>query len=382
MSSKRQRRTDELRLISHLIKVPGAEPGTLVADPDASASQISIIAFSPESFVERQIKDPAEIREYIGKWPVVWVNVDGLGDVSAVGKIGEIFNLHKLALEDVTTPHQRAKFEVYDGFVFLIAKMLVDRERLDTEQVSTFIGDGFVVTFQEQPGGDSFEPVRHRIRNGHGRVRSAGADYLAYSLLDSVIDHYYPVLERFGTKLDDVEDRVTARIDPKTVPALHAVRRDLLTLRRAIWPLRDAINSLLRDASPIIKSETRVFVRDCYDHVVIIIDLIETYRELGSSLMDVYLSSSSNRMNEVMKVLTIISTIFMPPTFIAGIYGMNFNPEVSPFNMPELGWRFGYVYALTLMAVLFLVTLSIFLSKGWLGGLPSRTSLDETSTDN
>lgn len=376
--SKHGHRHRKRRESSYRHSQPGSEPGMLVADPAAPAAEITVFAFNPETVVERTVSDLADIENLKGKWPVLWINVDGTRDVTVVSKVGELFGLHKLALEDVVSNHQRAKVEEYDGYIFVVARMLIEGERLETEQLSLFLGESFVVSFQECAGGDPFSPVRDRIRKGHGRLRSAGADYLAYALIDSVIDHYYPVLEEYGERLDELETQVATRLEPGTVNVLHGIKRDLLTLRRAIWPLRDAINSLLRDGSALVSAETRVFIRDCYDHVVSIIDLIETYRELGSSLMDVYLSSVSNRMNEVMKVLTIISTIFLPATLIAGIYGMNFSPQRSPLNMPELDWYYGYPYALALMVVLTIVTLSMFRVKGWLGGAAAKAAAERS----
>jgi magnesium transporter len=360
---------------------PGAEPGTLIDNPLSRSCELELFVYNPETIVEKKIDDVAQIEEIWDRQSVLWVNLDGAEDATVVRKIGELFGFHKLALEDVLSGRQRAKVEEYEGFLFIIAKMLMNGAELETEQLSMFVGQNFVVTFQECPGGDPFDLVRDRIRKKtHSKIRSAGADYLAYALLDAVIDHYYPCLEEYGEILDELEVRVTSGLDSKTVNELHSIKRDLLTLRRAVWPLRDAVNTLLRDESAYVSKETRVYLRDCYDHVVVIIDWIETYRELGSSLTEVYLSSSSNRMNAIMKVLTIISTIFLPATLIAGIYGMNFSPERSPLNMPELNWYYGYIYALALMAVLTVVTLSLFGAKGWLGNFGFKASEDRTSS--
>lgn len=356
---------------------PGSEPGTLIEQPDTPPSSITAIAYDASTMVERTMPGVDAIGELSGKYPVLWVNVDGIRDVSTIARVGEFFGLHRLALEDVAGNHQRAKVEEYDGHIFLVARMLMEHDRLETEQLSLFLGTNFVVTFQENMEGDPFDAVRERIRKAHGRLRACGADYLAYALLDSVIDHYYPVLDDYAERLDDLEARMGTRLEQGMVGELHKTKRDLLTLRRAIWPLRDAINALLRDGSTLISQETRVFLRDCYDHVVSIIDLIETYRDLGSSLTEVYLSTVSNRMNEVMKVLTIISTIFLPASLIAGIYGMNFNHGKSPVNMPELDWYYGYPYALALMAALTIITLSVFKLRGWMGGSPAKDSSDD-----
>lgn len=360
---------------------PGAEPGTLIDDPFSVSSELELFVYNSETVVEKKLVDLAQLDQLWDKQSVLWINVDGAEDASMIRSIGERFGFHKLALEDVLSMRQRAKVEEYDGFLFVIAKMLMDSDVLETEQLAMFIGPNYVVTFQECRGGDPFDLVRDRIRKKtHSKIRNAGADYLAYALLDAVIDYYYPCLEEYGERLDELETRVTSGLDPKIVSELHSIKRDLLTLRRAVWPLRDAVNTLLRDESIYVSKETRVYLRDCYDHVVVTIDWIETYRELGSSLTDVYLSSSSNRMNAIMKVLTIISTIFLPATLIAGIYGMNFNPDRSPLNMPELNWYYGYIYALALMAVLTVITLSLFGAKGWLGSFGAKQAEERNAS--
>ena len=238
------------------------------------------------------------------------------------------------------------------------------------EQFSLFLGPNFVLTFDEQPG-DCFDPVRERVRRKHGRVREAGADYLAYALLDTIVDCYFPLLERYGEQLEDLEETIISQPNHTVVAAIHDIKRDLLSLRRAIWPQRETFNTLLRDKTPLLTDETRLHLRDCYDHTVQLIDLIETYRELGADLMDIYLSSVSNRTNETMRVLTVIATIFIPLTFIAGVYGMNFNAGTSPWNMPELGWYWGYPLVLGLMAMVAAGQLFFFWRKGWLA-LPLR----------
>lgn len=350
---------------------PGSPPGTLIALPDSQHPVISLIAYSEEKFVKVEISDPEEIRSYVGKWPVIWVNVEGLGSTETVQSVGDIFDIHHLALEDVINVHERAKLEEYDDRIFLIMQMTEIIDRVEIEQLSIFAGKGFVVTFQEGPI-DVLDPARERIERGQGRIRRSGSDYLLYSLVDAVIDGYFPILEKFGEILDELEDEIIERPTRKTVARLHAAKRDLLTLRRAIWPLREAINSLIRDEDTYFSSETRLHLRDCYDHTVRIIDFIETYRELAADLMDVYLSSLSNRMSEVMKVLTIITTLFVPPTLIAGIYGMNFNTEISSYNMPELNWIYGYPFSLTLMAVVSVSVIGLLWYKGWLGALGKR----------
>lgn len=343
----------------HRHSPPGAPPGTLAVDPLAPRTAIRVMAFNDHEYIEVSVAEPSELPDLIGRFPVTWVDVDGLGDAERLRAIAKQFSIHPLALEDVVNVHQRAKVEEYFGHDFIVSRMVSYDDRLQTEQLSLFLGDGFVLTFQERPG-DSLDPVRDRIRTGRGKVRASGADYLAYALLDAALDGYFPVLERFSDRIGELEDEVVERPSEATVQRIYEVRRDLLTLRRAIWPLREAVNQLIREPEGPFTAETRLYLRDAYDHTIQIIDLVETYRELAASLVDIYLSSASNRMNEVMKVLTIISTIFIPLTFIAGIYGMNFQ------HMPELEWRYGYGLCLAFMAVTALFLIRFFYRKGWL----------------
>jgi magnesium transporter len=346
---------------------PGTPPGMLVVDPSSPKPMIKVIAYGSDGCVENTIHDTAAVREYLDRWRVTWINVDGLGDVQTIARLADILDLHRLAVEDTVNTHQRAKVEHYPNHLFIVVHMATYDSSLETEQLSLFLGKNFVVTFQEGRPGDPFNLVRERIRDAVGHLRQAGADYLAYSLIDAVIDGYFPVLEMTGERLENTEDEILTRPTGRTASQVHQIKRELMTLRRTIWPLREAMNSLLRDPSPLVTDETRLYLRDCYDHTVRIIDFIETYRELGSDLMDLYLSSVSQRMTEVMKVLTIIATIFIPLTFISSIYGMNFHTERSPWNMPELTWYLGYPFALILMAAMAFGMLYYFRRKGWLG---------------
>lgn len=363
--SKRRRSKRKAR-ITHL--PPGSAPGTLIPAPDAVQSNLDVMAYGPDGFVEEKLTDADDVRQYIGKWPVVWLNVEGLGSADVVKQIGEIFNIHHLALEDTFNVHERAKIERYGDELFLVMRMMEVKEHLESEQLSVYSGKHFVVTFQEGPI-DTLDPARERIRKAQGRIRQQGSDYLLYSIIDSVLDNYFPILETYAETLDKLEDDVISKPSSEVVGNVHLVKRELLALRRAVWPLREAINVLIRDTEVTFSEETRIHLRDCYDHAVRIIDFIETYRELAADLMDVYLSSLSNRMNEVMKVLTIITTLFVPPTLIAGIYGMNFNTEISRYNMPELNWYYGYPFALFLMFALTLGVIALLWYKGWLGVL-------------
>lgn len=352
----------------HLLVAPEPAPGVLVPPPEAHATTLRVMAYGPDSFVEETVHDVEHLGALARQWPVTWINVDGLRDIQLIERVGAIFGLHRLAVEDAVHVHQRAKVEQYPTHLFIVARMSHWNGQLETEQVSLFLGEGFVISCQEGLPGDAFDPVRERIRKGTGLMRFSGADYLTYALLDGVIDGYFPLLEELGERLEQLEDEILASPRPAAVARLHAMKRDLLTLRRAVWPLREATSSLMRDANRLIGDETRVHLRDCYDHTVRIIDFIETDRELSSDLMDLYLSSINQRMTEVMKVLTIIATVFIPLTFISSIYGMNFDTSRSPWNMPELEWYFGYPFALALMGATALGLVAYFRWKGWLGG--------------
>lgn len=350
---------------------PGSQPGTLIADPGAETPSVSVMAFGPERFEEIVGATLADIDRLRAAFPVLWLNVDGLADVGLIAEIGEKFGLHKLALEDVIHVDQRAKVEQYADVLYIVMREVEELHgQVETDQISFFLGKDFLVSFQEHHG-DCFGQIRDRIRRAKGRIRSCGPDYLAYAMIDAVVDSYFPVLEAVGEKLEELEEAAVENTGQGIVRSIHEVKRELMVLRRAVWPAREAVAALIRDTSPAIAPETRLYFRDCYDHLVQLIDMLENYRELGSDLMDIYLSSNSNRLNEVMKVLTVITTIFMPLTFIAGVYGMNFDTS-KPANMPELHWRYGYVFALGLMGVIGLVMVVLFRRRGWLGGGGAR----------
>lgn len=337
---------------------PGTAPGTLVALDGASPAQISLFAYGPDGIQEQPKASVSDIRARLGKFPVLWVNVDGLADIPLLKEIGEIFGIHPLALEDVVNVYQRSKIEEYDDHRFIVTRMAQGMETgLDIEQVSLFLGENYVLTFQERTG-DCLDPVRQRLRHGKGRIRGAGADYLAYAVLDTIVDGYFPVLEKFGDRVDGLEERIFLSPANDLIHKIHEAKHDLLQLRRAVWPQRDMVSTLSHDE--FVSEENRFYFRDCQDHVIQVVDILESQRERLSGLTDLYLSSVSNRMNEVMKVLTIIATIFMPLSFIAGVYGMNFD------NMPELHWRFGYFYALGLMFFCAVLFVFYFFRKGWL----------------
>jgi len=342
----------------------GAPPGTLIPDPNSVAPTISLFGYDQDRLIEKSFSAVDEITEADCAHKVTWVNVDGLADILTIQRLGERFGLHSLALEDVVNVHQRPKVEEFDDHLFIVTRAFNEQHHSVAEQVSVFLGKDFVLTFQERPGG-AFDPVRDQLRRANGRIREFAADYLTYVLLDAVTDGFFPALETTGESIAHLEDRVVMRVDARAMSDIHDMKRDLLDLRRAIWPQREMFNALIRSETGFIASETKIYLRDCYDHTIQLIDMVETYREIASGLVDIYLSSLSNRMNEIMKLLTMIATIFIPLGFIAGLYGMNFDRSF-PWNMPELGWRYGYLMALGLMIAVAVSLLVYFKRKGWL----------------
>ncbi len=343
----------------------GGMPGFIESEPDSSPPEIRVIQYGPDFFSDTTVESPAAIPPLLRQSAVTWVNVDGLGDAETIQKVAEIFQLHVLAIEDVVNIHQRAKVESYQDHLFLVVRMPEIDHQLHYEQVSLFIGKDYLLTFLEDPG-DCWDAVRERLKKSRGRIRSLGPDYLAYSLVDAALDAYFPVLEAIGERVDSLEEHVITRADSTLISEIHKVRRDLLLLRRILWPHREAVNALIRDDHPLITHETQVYFRDCYDHTVQLIEVSEMYREMCTDVRDFHYSQISTRMNEVMKILTIISTLFIPLTFIAGIYGMNFDPAYSPWNMPELRWYFGYPFSLGLMVITVVGLMAFLWRKGWL----------------
>jgi magnesium transporter len=341
-------------------------PGTITVDPTAPKPSIQVIAYGPDKFLHQPITDLDDLRKYLHHYPVTWVNVDGLGDADTIRTIGEIFSLHRLALEDVAHVRQRPKADRFPDHIYIVARM-IDRQngRLGTEQLSMFLGRDFVITFQERPG-DCLDVIRQRLRESAGRAREYGPDSLVSSILDAVVDEYFPVVETLGDCLEELEDDVLGNPGPALASSVHEIKRDLLVLRRAMWPQREALSVLERADTDLIKPGTRFYLRDCYDHTFQILDLIEVYRELSSGLTEMYMTSVSYRLNQVMKVLTIIATIFIPLTFIVGIYGMNFDPDSSPWNMPELRARYGYPIVMGIMGLIGADMMVYFWRKGWL----------------
>jgi magnesium transporter len=365
---------EEEDLFDYYYENQGSAPGTLYIEKDASPTTIDLIDYSPTNLTSAQLSKPEECAPYLDTESVSWVDVLGLGSEDVLKRLGKVFGLHPLVLEDVVNVPQRPKVEDYEDHLVLIAQMVMLKPRGQgfwIEQVSFVLGKHYLLTVQEEPERDCFGSVRDRIRASKGSVRKSGPDYLAYTLLDAVIDGFFPVLEAYGERIEDLEEEVVIHPTRRTLQKIYRVRRELLALRRAIWPQRDAINTLIRGGSDLISPEVQIYLRDCYDHAVQVMDMVETYRELASGLMDVYLSAVGNKMNEIMKLLTVISSIFIPLTFIAGVYGMNFNTEKSPFNMPELSWYWGYPLCLALMAAIAGGLVYFFWRRGWFDNFSS-----------
>ena len=346
------------------VKKTGLPPGTLihVGEKRAEKVKITVIDYDELHFEEKRVERIEECYPFKDKPTVTWINVDGIHDVDVIEKLGRNYAIHPLLLEDILNTEQRPKIEDFDDYLFVVLKMLSyddERSEIDIEQVSLVLGPNYVISFQERVG-DVFDPVRERIRNAKGRIRKMGADYLAYALLDSIVDSYFIILEKIGDKIEGLEEYLISKPDAKTLQTIHILKREMISLRRSIWPLREVISGISRKESSLIKEATEIFLRDVYDHTIQVIDTIENFRDMVSGMLDIYLSSLSNRMNEVMKVLTIFASIFIPLTFVAGIYGMNFA------HMPELGWKWGYFSALAVMACIGIAMLVYFKRKHWL----------------
>jgi magnesium transporter len=355
-------------LFDYSYEKPGSIPGTLNIEEDAEIPQIVLIDYSSNGANKMSNLTPEACAEHLNTKSVSWVDVKGLGSENILQRLGKVFDLHPLVLEDIVNVPQRPKVEDYPQQLVIITQMVVPKPSGSgfwLEQVSLVVGQNYLLTVQEKPEKDCFLPVRRRIKFNKGSIRDMGADYLAYALWDAIIDGFFPILEIYGEKIEDLEDKVIFNPSNNSLAEIYQIKRELLALRRAIWPQRNALNTLIRDGNSVIDPNILIFLRDCYDHTVQIIDIIETYRELAASLTDIYLSSISNKMNEVMKLLTVISSIFIPLTFIAGIYGMNFNSSVSPLNMPELDWYWGYPLCWTLMLATAASLVYFFWRRGW-----------------
>jgi len=342
----------------------GLAPGTLVHVGEKKAEKVVIRAwvYNSEKLIEKELKTVEECQALKGQPGMnLWINVDGLDQIGIIEKLGSYFGVHPLTLEDVLNTGQRPKMEDYDSYIYAVLKMMIldeKRKEIIIDQVSIIFGSNYILSFQERER-DVFNPIRDRLKNPASRLRKNGVDLLAYSLMDAVVDNYFLILEHVGEEIENLEEELIVDPVPETLKAIQKHKRDMITLRRSVWPLRELINSLQRTESELINETTQLYLRDVYDHTIQVIDSIEAFRDILSSMVDVYLSSLSNRMNDVMKVLTIIATIFIPLTFIAGVYGMNFE------YMPELEWRWGYPAVMLGMAMVGISMVLYFKKRRW-----------------
>lgn len=345
---------------------PGTPPGTLrSADGESGPSRVVLASYTAAEIDEREIVDIAGLDGLRGDGRVHWIHVIGLADVALVERLGAVFALHPLALEDVLILGQRAKAEEFDDTLFCIVQHLAyQREGLKKTQISLFLGKDFVLTFQPN-GQDLLAPVRERIVKGRTKLRQKGASYLSYAILDLIVDAAFPALEALGDHLDAIEEGILEKPDQEDIENLQCVRRELLVLRQVLWPQREVMGRLAREENELMPDDVRIYFRDCYDHAVQALEVSENFREMASGLLDIYLTSLSYRLNDVMKVLTIISTVFMPLTFLVGVYGMNFDRQ-QPWNMPELGWKYGYLGFWGIAITAIVTMLWLFRRKGWL----------------
>jgi magnesium transporter len=342
----------------------GLPPGTLVhiGERKVGKVKITIIDYDERHYEEKEAKNIEECFPFKDQPTMTWINIDGIFQPEIIEKIGEHFNIHPLVLEDIMNSGQRPKMEDFIDYIFVTLKMLRSSEEekeTKTEQVSLILGSNCVISFQENEG-DVFDPIRQRIRANKGRIRRMGADYLVYALMDAIVDNYFTILEKLGDRIEEFEEELVANPKPEILQAIHRLKREMIFLRKSVWPLREVINRLERWESPLINKTTALYFRDIYDHTIQVIDSVETFRDMLSGMLDIYLSSVSNRMNEVMKVLTIIATIFIPLTLVAGIYGMNFR------FMPELEMSIGYPMVLLSMLFVGLLMVAYFRKKKWL----------------
>jgi magnesium transporter len=351
-------------LIPRRSKKAGLPPGTIVhvGEKRRERVKLSVINYDEVNFQEKEVNNVEEALSLRNKSSVTWLNIDGVHQPEIIEQVGKNFGMHPLVLEDIANTGQRPKMEDFDDYIFVVLRMLRFDEKENqtkTEQISVILGRDFVVSFQEMEG-DVFDAIRERLRSNKGRIRKMGADYLAYSLIDAVVDNYFMVLESLGETIEDIEDKLVTNPTAETLRTIHDLKREMVFLRKSVWPLREVINRLERSESPLINKSTFVYLRDVYDHTIQVMDAVETFRDMLSGMLDIYLSSVSNRMNEVMKVLTVIATIFIPLTFIAGIYGMNFR------YMPELELAWSYPAVLILMLIIALLMVVYFRRKKWI----------------
>ena len=340
----------------------GAPPGTLYYNGEERIDKIKItlIEYNDTEFFEETFFDLTDCLSHVKPNMIKWINVEGLHDIDLIEKIGKFYHIHPLTLEDIVHVDQRAKFEDFDHYVVAIMRMIHYGAQVESEQLAIVLCENTVISFQEPHGGDAFDIIRTRLRTSKGRVRKLGADYLAYALMDAVVDCYFTAIEKIGDKIEIIEEQIISDSDKKSILELYRLKREMIYLRKQVWPMRDLINNMIRSETTLINPTSDIYLRDLSDHVTRIIDTVETYRDLLSGIMDVFLSTNANKMNEVMKVLTIMSSIFIPVTFIAGVYGMNFE------NMPELKTQTGYFIVLGVMISTILGLLYYFKRRKWL----------------
>ena len=349
---------------------PGTPPGTLIESTERKETtplKIDMVNFDSNHIDYFNDINVKQCETHYDKNMTTWVHVSGTLDFDALRKLGDLFDLHPLAMEDVLNHGQRPKIETYDKHLFVIVNLpLLINGEVVIEQVSLFCANGYLLSFHDQSMDNTYEMLHMRLQKNIHRIRNQGSDHLLYVLIDLITDSGFPILEAFGDRLEHVEDLMTRYNSKDLLKEIHNIKRELILLRRALWPQREVINQLLRDEHAYFNEENKIYLRDCYDHTIQIIELIESYRDMATSTMEVYLSASSNRLNEVMRLLTIISTLFIPPTFIVGVYGMNFRTSAGPWNMPELNWSFGYLFVWLVMITMAIGLLIFFKRKGWL----------------
>jgi magnesium transporter len=340
----------------------GAPPGTLFYSGEERSDKIKItlIEYNDTEYFEDQYFDLTDCLSHIKPNMVKWINVEGLHDTELIEELGKLYNIHPLTLEDIVHVDQRAKFEDFEHYVVSIMRMINYTTEVESEQLAIVLCDNTVISFQEPHGGDAFDIIRNRLRTCKGRVRKLGADYLAYALMDAVVDCYFTAIERIGDRIEVIEEDIIGDSDKKSILELYRLKREMIYLRKQVWPMRDLINNMIRSETLLIKASNDIYLRDLSDHVTRIIDTVETYRDLLSGIMDIYLSTNANKMNEVMKVLTIMSSIFIPITFMVGVYGMNFD------NMPELRTQHGYYVLWGVMLFTIIGLLVYFKRRKWL----------------
>lgn len=353
-----------LQTLKTKVRKAGLAPGTLTPDSPSKSetTEISLINYDATVLEEKQLSEIEECLPYQNKSGVTWINIDGLKRIDVIEKFGKYFNLHPLLLEDIAYGDQRPKIDDYDDHLFIIVKMLDyddKKKEIKSEQVSFVLGENYVLSFQEIEG-DVFDPNRERLRGNKGKSRKLGPDYLIYSLIDTIVDNYFFILEKIGERLEEMEIKLITDPSPSLLHSIYKLKREIIYLRKSVWPLREVISRLERDETPLIKDQTKIFIRDVYDHTIQVIDSIESYRDILGGMLDIYLSSISNKMNSVIKVLTMISTIFIPLTFIVGVYGMNFE------YFPELKYKYSYFAVWGVMLGIALAMLFYFRKKKWL----------------